>query len=447
MFVWISKNVILRIALFVSTSACTLLFLGGGEARSSGFFLQEQSAAASGRAFAGDAAAASDASTVFYNPAGMTRLQGNVQGEFGLYMIAPQAKTSDRGSTVSVGGGAAQPVGGRSSDQGFDPAASGNLYVAAPLPQMRELWFGLAVTTPFGLKDHYALDSFGRYDATQTDLRTIDVAPSIAYAVTHWLSLGAGLDLQRADGKLQNALPNPLAVGGPSPASDGLFEASGGDWGVGFNLGLLLQPTDRLRLGFSYRSGIDHTLRGNSSTELPGILSSSQAATASLKLPDVASLGAAFDVTSTLTLLAQADYYGWGRFQNIRLSFADGTQQIISENYHNTVGFSLGAEWKIASPWTLRGGVEFDPTPSPGANRSTAIPDSNRTWLAFGISYELTPQIGIDMSYAHDFSAPAQINRTNVFYANSALPATTVSTKGTTENSSNVVGLAMRVRY
>jgi long-chain fatty acid transport protein len=312
---------------------------------------------------------------------------------------------------------------------------------------MRELWFGLGVTTPFGLKDHYALDYFGRYDATQTELRTIDVAPSVAYKVAPWLSLGAGLDVQRADGKLQNALPNPLAAGGPSPASDGLFEASGGDWGVGFNLGLLLQPTDRLRLGFSYRSGIDHTLRGNSSTELPGVLSSSQAVAASLKLPDVASLGAAFDVTSTLTLLAQADYYGWSRFQNIRLSFADGTQQIISENYHNTVGFSLGAEWKIASPWTLRGGVEFDPTPSPGANRSTAIPDSNRTWLAFGVSYEVTPQIGIDMSFAHDFSAPAQINRSNVFYANSALPATTVSTKGTTENSSNVVGLAMRVRY
>ncbi|HKT16962.1 MAG TPA: outer membrane protein transport protein [Stellaceae bacterium] len=443
MFVWISKNVIVRAALLVSTSACTLLFLGGGEARSSGFFLQEQSAAASGRAFAGDAAAASDASTIFYNPAGMTRLSGNVQGEIGLYMIAPQAKTSDRGSSVSVGGGAAQPVGGRSSDQGFDPGASGNLFVAAPLPRMRELWFGLGVTTPFGLKDHYALDYFGRYDATQTELRTIDVAPSVAYKIAHWLSLGAGLDVQRADAKLQTALPNPFAPGGPSPASDGIFEASGGDWGVGFNLGVLVQPTDQLRLGFSYRSGIDHTLRGNSSTEIPGVTSSAQGAAASVALPDVASLGAALDVTSTLTLMAQADYYGWSRFQNIRIHFADGTQQIISENYHNTIGFSLGAEWKIATPWTLRGGIEFDPTPSPGANRSTAIPDSNRTWLAFGVSYEVTPQIGIDMSYAHDFSAPAQINRTDAFPSLS----TTVTTKGTTENSSNVVGLAMHFRY
>ncbi|MGH7036050.1 MAG: OmpP1/FadL family transporter [Stellaceae bacterium] len=443
MFVWLLENVIVRAALLASASLCALLCFGAGEARSSGFFLQEQSAAASGRAFAGDAAAASDASTIFYNPAGMTRLQGNIQGEVGLYMIAPEAKTSDRGSTVSVGGGAAQPVGGRSSDQGFDPSASGNLFVAAPLPQMRELWFGLGVTVPFGLKDHYALDYFGRYDATQAELRTIDIAPSVAYKVAPWLSLGAGLDVQRADAKLQTALPNPVAGGGPSPASDGLFEASGGDWGLGFNVGLLLQPTDRLRLGFSYRSGIDHTLKGDSSTEIPGVTSSAQGVTASFKLPDVASLGAAYDVTPALTLLAQADYYGWSRFQDIRLKFADGTQQVISENFRDTVGFSLGTEWKVRAPWTLRAGVEFDPTPSPGSNRSTMIPDSNRTWLALGVSYEVSQHIGIDMSYAHDFSASAQINRTDSFPTLS----TTVSTKGTTENSSNVVGLAMRVRY
>ncbi len=440
MSIWIWKNVVARVALFLPTTCCALLILYSGEARSAGFFLQEQSAAASGRAFAGDAAAAEDASTIFYNPAGMTQLQGRMQGEVGLYVIAPEANISDRGSTVSVGGGASQTFGGASSDQGFSPQAVGNFYLAAPLPQANDVWLGLGVTVPFGLKDHYALNYFGRYDSTQTELRTIDVAPSVAYSVAHWISLGAGLDIQRADAKLQNALPNP---GGPSPANDGLFEASGGDWALGFNAGILLKPTDNLRIGFDYRSGVDHTLKGDSTAEIPGLLSSTKGVSASFKLPDVASLGVAYAVAPTVTLLAQVDYYGWSRFQAIRLTFSDGTQQIIPENFRNTLGLSVGGEWKVASSWMLRGGVEFDPTPTPGGDRSTAVPDSNRTWLAFGVSYELNERIGFDMSYAHDFSSSAQINRTNAF----STISTTVSTKGATSNSSNVVGLAMRFRY
>lgn len=417
------------------------LLLAAAETRAAGFFLQEQSAAASGRAFAGDAAAAKDASTIFYNPAGMTELRGSFQGEAGVYLIAPEANMSDRGSTISVGGLPATATGGAANDQAFNPQPSGNLYLAAPFNP--DLWFGVGITVPFGLRDHYQSNYFGRYDSTKIELRTIDIAPSVAYAVTRWLSIGAGIDVQRADAKLQNALPNPLAPGGPSPTTDGLFDATGGDWTVGFNLGLLLKPTSVLRLGFSYRSGMDHNLKGNSSTEIPGILSSSQPATASFKLPDVASFGVAYVLMPDLTLLGQVDYYGWSRFKEIRFTFADGTQQVLPQNYKDSFGVSLGAEWKASAAWTIRGGVEFDQTPTPNDARSTAVPDSDRTWLAFGVSYEISDRIGIDMSYAHAFATSAPINRTTNF----TTLATVAVTKGSTSDSSNVVGLAMRFRY
>ncbi len=432
------KNIAGRGTFLLSVTLGVLILVGGGEARSAGFFLQEQSAAASGRAFAGDAAAAEDASTIFYNPAGMTQLQGRMQGEVGVYMIAPQARLSDQGSTVNVGGGGAQPVGGISSDQGFNPQASGNLYAAAPVGH--DLWIGLGVTVPFGLRDHYALNYFGRYDSTKTELRTIDVAPSAAYAVNHWLSLGAGIDIQRADARLENALPNPYS--GPSPSTDGFFAAKGGDWGLGFNAGIFVKPTDKIRLGFSYRSGIDHALKGSSTTAVAGT-STTQDVTASFKLPDVASFGAAWEVAPNLTLMGQVDYYGWSRFQEISLTFADGTHASIPANYHNTIGVSLGGEWRVASPWTLRAGIELDPTPTPGGNRSTSVPDSNRTWLAFGISYEFSDRLGVDVSYAHDLTSVSHIDRSKNFSSLS----TTTTTTATSTDSSNVVGVAMRLRY
>ncbi|HEV2698746.1 MAG TPA: outer membrane protein transport protein, partial [Terriglobales bacterium] len=303
----------------------------------------------------------------------------------------------------------------------------------------------LGITTPFGLQDNYQLNYFGRYDSTKTELRTIDVAPSAAYAVTRWLSIGGGIDFQHADGALQNALPNPLALG--SPTADGLFDSTGSDWALGFNAGVLVKPTTNLRLGFSYRSGTDHNLKGQSTAEVPGISSTSQSVSAGFKLPDVASLGAAYNVTPALTLLAQADYYGWSRFKEIRFTFADGTQQGVPENFKNTIGFSVGAEWKASPNWTLRSGIEYDPTPTPNDGRSTALPDSDRTWLAIGASYAFNDRLAVDASYAHDFANTVQINRVNTFYPSTVL-ATTVTTKGVTANStSNVVGLALRYRY
>jgi long-chain fatty acid transport protein len=411
------------------------------DAHSAGFYLQEQSVAASGRAFAGDAAAAEDPSTIFYNPAGMTELHGRLVGETGLYVIAPNVDVSDRGSSNTVGPFTV-PAGGRSSDQPFNPQLTGNLYLAAPVDD--RLWLGFGVTVPFALKDQYQPDYFGRYDSTKAALETIDLAPSFAYRVAPWLSVGAGLDVQYAAGELQNAVPtSPLVSFPPNPATDGTFNTSGSDWALGYNVGVLLKPLSNLRLGISYRSGMNHTLKGTSSLVIPGVVSSSQAATASFKLPDIASVGAAYTVIPAVTLLAQVDYYGWRRFKGIQIAMADGTSQSVPQAFRNTVGGSIGVEWHVAPAWTLRSGLELDPTPTPNDARSTALPDSDRTWLAIGASYEVTEHIGIDASYAHDFAHTVSINRTDSFPA----LATTATVTGTANVSSNVMGLAIHFRY
>lgn len=157
-------------------------------AQAGGFSLMEQSVPGLGNAFGGTAATAEDATTVFFNPAGMTRLSGNsVTG--GAYLIAPNVRFRNQGSTIVTG---APLTGGSGGEAGIDSIVS-NFYTTWSLSD--RLKVGLGVNTPFGLAIEYKPDWVGRYQALNSRLITINVNPAIAYKVTDTLSVGAGLNI------------------------------------------------------------------------------------------------------------------------------------------------------------------------------------------------------------------------------------------------------------
>jgi long-chain fatty acid transport protein len=379
---------------------------------------------------------ADDASVMFYNPAGMTFLSG-AQASVGAYSIMPKAKLSDDGSTLAIGPFPSIPVGGDATGQGFSAQPAGYVYGAAPVSE--DLWIGVAVTVPFGLKNDYETDYFGRYDSTKSKLIAIDVAPTVAYRLSDRVSVGGSINFQRVDVELVSAIPNPLAPGGPSPASDGVFTVKGDDWSIGFTAGILFQAASDLRLGLSYRSSIKHRLEGNATTEFAGT-TAAQGVAADLDLPDIVSAGFAYDLTPSVTLLTQVNYFGWSSFEEVRLEFEDTTEAATVEDFRDTWGVSVGAQFKVDEAWTLRGGLEYDQTPTRDAYRSTLIPDADRIWAAIGATYNISEKVAVDLSYVHMFVKTEPINRVNAF----PLLATTVMTQGITKTSSNVVGLGLR---
>lgn len=184
------------------TSALALL--GGVQtADAAGFYIKEQSVTGLGRAFAGESAVSEDASTIFFNPAGMTRLQGP-EASAGVHLLVPRADLENRGSSSSSPAGTL-PIGGSDGGNPYDPTPVPNAYFAYPV-MGRDLWVGLGVSAPFGLANKYDANWFGRYDSIETDLLTINIAPSVAYKVLDWVSIGGGIDIQYADAKLVNAV-------------------------------------------------------------------------------------------------------------------------------------------------------------------------------------------------------------------------------------------------
>lgn len=409
------------------------------EASGAAFRLEEKSVKASGRAFAGAAAATDDTGIIAYNPAGMTEL-GTAQVGVGGYLIRPQVPLENAGSSMTVGGLGPFPVAGDQTSQGFSTQPTGYAYMAAPV--MSDLWVSLAVTVPYGLKASYDTTAFSRYDSLKSELAVLDISPAVAFRVNDMISIGGGLDIQHVTATLTNALPNPLDPMGPSPASDGLLNLNAKNWGLGFNLGVHLRPTDRLDIGLTYRYGVHHDLSGTAITQFGGG-ETSMGAQARLNLPEIYSLGISYRATDTVTLLATIDYAGWDSFKELRVHFADDTEAVTTENFRNSWSASLGADIQVSERLAVRAGGQYDETPTVDAYRSTRIPDPDRIWGTVGLTYNLSNHLAVDMSYAHEFKSHVPVNRVNEFPA----LATTVETHATGAPRSDVLGLGLRAAF
>lgn len=302
------QSIILRVV------SCLVIVTLPLAARAGSFQLSEQSVSGLGVAFAGGAASAEDASTLFFNPAGLTLLDKS-ELQLGLHAIMPSDEFTNQGTRYNLPGtpfNGLPVVGGNGGNAGINHIV-GNLYLSHPLVRNSsygDITVGVGVFTPFGLETDYQPDFVGRYAALRTKLTTIDIQPTLAWRHGRF-SLGAGVDIQYASARLTQAidfglaaqaplgqfyaaLPAILAARGIPPAAipgiiaatraaytsagfvpgglDGVTEITGDDWAVGFTLGALFEyrkPGEdngclqEGRIGVSYRSKMDHTLEGD----------------------------------------------------------------------------------------------------------------------------------------------------------------------------------------
>lgn len=429
-------------------SVCGLTLIGAADwSAATGFYVPQQTAYGAGRANAGNVAMAAEASTVFSNPAGMTRLEG-AEVVWGLNIVTPSDRFDNRGTTLSTPGTGGTPsavAGGRGSDPG-SPTPVASLFYVHPIA---DRWrFGIGIAAPFGLRLEYDSDWFGRYDSIEAELITIDVAPSLAYRMSDALSLGAGLNVQYADTTLTSAVPDTLAPNAVTASTDGRSELTGDDVTVGFNLGLLWNAAPGTRIGLHYRSAMEHDIEGhNKISGLTGALASANGrfgVSSKLKLPDVLSAGFAHELTDRTTLVGEAQWFGWSRFDELRIVYDNGAPDVVlPQGYRDTYTVSAGAEHRWRDDLTLRAGIQYDRTPTVDRYRDTSLPDGDRIWTAVGLSYRPLRRLELSVSYQHVFFDDPQIDHTREVFAGSPAAAT-VRTRARVEASVDTLSLAIR---
>lgn len=414
-------------------SVLLVVLAAPGPVHGAGFAILEQSAARNGMALAGSRAAAEDASTVWFNPAGMTRRDSELQ--LAAHLIVPQFEFNDRGSvqTTPLGSLPLLPGADRSEDGAERAVVPNAAYVRA----INERWrLGIVLNAPFGLSTGYASDWVGRYQAVDSEITSFNVNPAVAYRVNDRLSLGAGVSVNYTEARLTNAvdfaaicaqLAGDACPNGALPgqgAFDGFVENTGDDTSVGYNLGLLWQPTNATRLGLTYRSEIEHNLEGDVDFTAPATLGGFEAlgpmlggalaaafadgnAGAELTLPDTAGASIRHDIengfAAGVTLLAEAVWTGWSNLSALRIDSDNPATPPLEETlaWENTWRFAVGLECRVNAAWQLRAGIAYDESPVPNQQlRTPRLPDNDRTWLALGLGR--TWRHGtIDVGYAH----------------------------------------------
>ena len=411
-----------------------VMIAGSTGSLASGYALIEQSASQQGNAYAGAAAFANDASTIYFNPAGMTRVPRQLV--IGAHWVSTSAEfdgtaTDPAGFPVSGGDG------GDAGDDGIVP----NLYFSTPLG--KGIFVGVGINAPFGLTTEYNDDWKGRYHAIESELKTLNFNPAVAYRINDQFSIGAGVNMQYIDVKLtrkidQGSLCAPIlqqlqAAGlpGADPAlcaglvpqgSDAFAKVEGDNLAGGYNAGLLYEPLPSTRIGLAYRSKIQQGVNGNARfrNTLPQLASFNifvrTNANAEVDLPQTASLSIYHDLNSQWSVMGDVTWTGWDNFDELRIEYESlQPDTVVEENWNDIWRYSLGVDYRYNSTWTFRAGTAYDETPIPDARRRTArIPGEDRIWASLGFGYQATPTLGIDVAYTHLFIDDPKINNGDV---------------------------------
>jgi len=370
-----------------------------GSAQAAGFQLQNQNASGTSVAFAGAAAVAEDASTIFFNPAGMTYLPQGHSISLGGTAINRSVKFNDTGTSrmpvinplTGAPTGAFHPLGDNGGNGGGTGLAPGMYYSYSVSDALR---VGLGFSVTYGSETEYSDNFAGRFSGRYTSIHQLNLNPSVAYKVNDKVSVGFGLNYAKSEIEFRQNAP---FVGAP------LGMLKGDDTAWGWNAGAMFQLSPQTRLGLSYRSTIKFDLEGKQTIAAP--LNVDRGITAKLETPDTFSLALSQKIGDRLELLADATWNGWSSLKALEpmVGSARATAP-LRYNFKDTWRFGLGAKYQLNDAWNLRAGIAFDQTPVPDeASRTMTVPDSDRTWLAFGARWKMNPNTSIDMGYAHIF--------------------------------------------
>ncbi|HEY0271474.1 MAG TPA: outer membrane protein transport protein [Sphingomonas sp.] len=430
-----------RAALAAGTA--TILVACAGQAHAAAFYLQEQSVKATGRAFSGEVSE-QGAQQMWWNPAAIGGIS-SAQSYFGLNAILPHANATNNGTLIARPGYAplgvpasVAPVGGRQN--AHDPVNNGYLPNGGFAMPLNEHWaIGLTATSPYSFTTNYAGDSWARYSADKTRLRTYDIQPALAFS-TGGLSIGAGPNIEYSKATFSNALPDPLSPLRP----DGEQALKGDGWNVGYSVGFQFH-TDKVDMGISYKSAIKHKLGGDLS--ITGIAAPIGAAInthvsnakATFTTPWMVNAGLRYHITPQFTLEGQITRTGWEKFDAIELTNLGALgQQALPEDYHNTWSYAIGFDYAVTPRWTLRGGVQRDLSPVPTGERDPRVPDGNRWNFALGTSYKLNARITLDAAASYDKIKGNPIDKTTAAYVGTPLQ-TVILTSGELSNARALV--------
>ncbi|HHQ4681076.1 MULTISPECIES: outer membrane protein transport protein [Aeromonas] len=384
--------------IFKKSLIAATIALATGQVHAAAFQLNEHSASGLGRAYAGEAAIADNASVLARNPAAMTTFDKMAVSVSGTY-IKPDV---DVDGAVYAGANKMAPA----SESGIAPAA----FVPASyfIQPLNDQWaWGIGIFSNYGLSTEYSKTFPAGAGAGDTELMTFNINPNIAYRVNEHFSVGAGInavygaaELNRYAGLLGPL--NPPSQGGPLPTDTRLAHLKGDTWGFGWNVGTLYEVNENHRFALTYRSQVDMSFDG----DFQGLTSGNRTVDGNLKLdlPAQAEFAGYHRLNQQFAVHYSVNWTDWSAFQELKATSgqcAGGVCLQKDEKFKDSTRYSIGGTWYINPAWEARMGFAYDNTPIEADYRSLSIPDSDRIWYSAGATYHINTDMSVDFGMAY----------------------------------------------
>jgi long-chain fatty acid transport protein len=330
-----------------------------------------------------------DASTIFYNPGGLSRISG-IQAYGSVNIVTPNIKFVQT------------PTGGYSASTESHTTTPFALYVGGRIKKDSKWGLGVGIYTPFGSSAIWGNSWTGRYVVESIKLQSIFIQPTVSYAINDMVSVGAGFVYAFGSFNVEKAIP----LQDQATMSDGQAKLEGKANGVGFNLGVQIKATEDLQFGVSYRSKVKMKIKeGDASFTVPASTVSNFPANGTTKfsselpLPEILTFGVGYRFTSDLMVEANVVVAGWKTYDSLSFDFVDNTAAVKDthdpRSYKNTVAFRLGVHYDINSEFSIMAGTAYDPTPTQDNLVSPDAVDANRLTLSCGATWQPIPKLSV----------------------------------------------------
>jgi long-chain fatty acid transport protein len=404
-----------RLAGWLCSSAAATL-AATSDADAGAFAIRQQSSYGHGSSFAGIAAGGS-LSSMFWNPATLTDVQG-LELEASASVVIGDAKVKT------------DPVPGLSpgTDEGnvFEPAFIPSGYGAYRLNDRVVL--GVAVNSPYGLVTEYNDNSILNQTgvAGKSEIFSIDVNPALAVEVTDWLAFAIGPQIQYFDARLTRQLVPGL----------GISTLKGDDVGFGFTAGIRVTPVEGTDIGLGYRSAIEHKLDG----KLESPAGTFNVDYDGINLPEIVTLGVRQQVTERFRVMAGAEWANWSRFGTVDVEGAPGPVD-LQFDYEDGWFFSLGGEFDVTSWASVRSGVGYELSPIDNNARNYRLPYNDVLSLSLGATFRPNERLAFDLGYSY-----ASVEDMQIRAANDGGPTSNGPFSGHADDSAHYISAAIKLR-
>ncbi len=371
-------------------------------ASAGGLLLYEVGTADVGLASAGYTARAQDASTVFTNPAGMTRLDGT------QVALGAQLLYADLGFSIGQGTAPALGSGDGGNPVGFFPG--GGMFVSYSVSP--------DATGNFGLAQKYDSGWVGRYYVQEATLIGMSLLPSAAWRVSREVSVGASLNAVYGVLKQQVAINNIVGA-------DGQMSLDTNAWGFGVNLGLLYEPSDATRFGITYNSQVKLDFSApvefsGLSPVLEALLRARGLLNATLGIPIYVPQGVNASVLHRLddrwTVLGSVGWQQWSKFGKVELGVDSTTNPTTLKTdleFKDTWHVAAGAQYRLDGPWQLNMGLAYDSGFQDSSNVSPALPANSAWRFGIGVQKEQSSTFSWAVSAQYVYGGTLDVNKAN----------------------------------